>query len=474
MKRSAYTRSIELEEAIDRLGCGWVQIKVILLTGGIWLADGSLLLLLGSVALTVTQESHLSAVQRGLLMSIVFMGIFVGNIVGGALADTIGRRLPMLAAFVGIFVLTVLTTVATGFAMMLWVRFVLGIFLAVGQPAASAMIAEMVATNRRMHMFSLGLSLFTFGELYAVGLLCSDDVQLAHQNWRWLLRMGALPCAAFFCLASQLLQESPAFLLASGRKDEAEAVLQAMYVENSQPGSVRLLAPPLVSPTRTGTPAMKRNLNMEVLSRFQLLVSPKLRYVTFTASFSYFVLNFITYGGLYAFPQILPEAGAEIAPAVALGWAAAAEISGRVFGFLVGSCFTRQLGIQAYLGFTCVVSFLLVLPLLHPNGTNRLSYSMGILLRGAVDLSKLFGSMGGALLFCFTSELYNTSVRATGTAYCMAVGRLGAIAAPVIFECLMYATGSPVSFMCMMGSLCLVNMGLVHFLNVDTLRPGKD
>ena len=61
----------------------WSQVLATCLCGFIWAADGAELLLLGAVTNAVASEWALEAWQRGVIVSVVFVGILLGNTVGG-------------------------------------------------------------------------------------------------------------------------------------------------------------------------------------------------------------------------------------------------------------------------------------------------------------------------------------------------------------------------------------------------------
>merc|ERR1740123_835803 len=65
-------------------------------------------------------------------------------------------------------------------------------------------------------------------------------------------------------------------------------------------------------------------------NKMSILWGRELGFTTAVVCFSCFIVNFLYYGGVYAFPQILPSLGIAISPAVNL-------FLGAVIG-LVGTC----------------------------------------------------------------------------------------------------------------------------------------
>merc|ERR1719199_1726418 len=96
-------------EVVDRLGFGAAQARAAFLGGGVWLADGAELLLISSVTAAVADEWGFSALQRGAVVSIVFVGILAGNLFSGPVGDNFGRRQVILWSYTGIFVFSIVS-----------------------------------------------------------------------------------------------------------------------------------------------------------------------------------------------------------------------------------------------------------------------------------------------------------------------------------------------------------------------------
>jgi len=81
-----------LSAIIEEIGFGLAQIRIIILAGGVALADGAELYLLGAITAAVQEEWHLTPLERGFVVSIVFFGVLVGNACSGLFGDVYGRR----------------------------------------------------------------------------------------------------------------------------------------------------------------------------------------------------------------------------------------------------------------------------------------------------------------------------------------------------------------------------------------------
>ena len=84
---------LDVQEAIDRIGFGRFQLRLLLVCGVTWAADAAELLAIGFALPGIREEFGLSAGQAGLVASATFFGMLVGATFWGTLADRIGRRL---------------------------------------------------------------------------------------------------------------------------------------------------------------------------------------------------------------------------------------------------------------------------------------------------------------------------------------------------------------------------------------------
>merc|ERR1719182_1245221 len=91
----------QLNNAIMTIGPGPYHLIVLLLGGGVYMAEGSLLLMLSVIAKSLIQKWELSAWFAGAMVSIIFCGLLFGTIIGGFLCDRFGRRMPILVTYAG-------------------------------------------------------------------------------------------------------------------------------------------------------------------------------------------------------------------------------------------------------------------------------------------------------------------------------------------------------------------------------------
>lgn len=206
-----------LGEVVDQIGLGPAQMRSGILGGGVWMADGAELLLIGSVADVLSREWELSRFLKGFVVTIVYTGLMVGNISSGPAGARLGRREVIVCSYAGIFLFSILSSTAGGIGVLLLWRFIVGWSIGFGQPAWLAINAEITPSKYRVVTGGLGQALFTVGELYAALLLQMDDPSLKHLDWRRIIQLGALPSLTLLCFCWPFLHQSPTFLQLKGR-----------------------------------------------------------------------------------------------------------------------------------------------------------------------------------------------------------------------------------------------------------------
>ena len=176
----------------------------------------------------------LTPVTEGVVTSALVFGAAAGSLMAGTLSDKYGRRTTLMGlAFV--FLLGVLgTTFAPSVAIMVAMRFVLG--LAVGGASATVpvFIAEMAGPSRRARLVSQNELMIVSGQLIAYIL----NAVLAHASgsphvWRYMLGIAAVP-AVLLGLGMLFVPASPRWLASKNRMKEAREVLEQIRSSDKQ------------------------------------------------------------------------------------------------------------------------------------------------------------------------------------------------------------------------------------------------
>jgi len=451
---------MRVDDVVNSLGFGFAHWSAVLVGGGIWAADGSELLLISSVTEALSSDWKLSGTERGAVVTLVYVGVLGGNAASGAVGDHIGRRIPILVSYFCIVFFSILSAMSWNVWSMGLCRMAVGMAFGLGQPAWNTLGAEMTPMDSRVLINAASQILFAFGEMYSAGLIWADDPLLHHLNWRKLLVLGAAPSLVLGLGACLLLVESPKYLVMKGRQHEANKALRSIAAANGCP------APPPMEFDAAETPKAEAELGL--CGRLRAVWGRRLGFTSFVLCFSTFTLNFLYYGTVYAFPQVLPSLHLNISPGANLFLGAAVEIPGFLLAIWVAGVTSRRLAIQAYLA----SSFLAIACFLHGTGMDATfsvsdrHYQWAVYV-GFLGL-KMVVNIGFVVIYSYTSEVYPTAVRTTGTATCLAVGRIGAMVCPLVYEVLAQATNSFHSFFVTLGCLTLSNAVLAWFLTIET------
>ncbi|WP_216901554.1 MFS transporter [Nocardia alni] len=194
-------------------------------TAGGMFIDGYIFAVIGvTMALqTFKDDLHVTSTWAGLISSATLIGIFVGATTFGLLTDRIGRKAMFLGDLAGFAIASVLMF----FVQSSWQMFALGLIMgmAVGADYAigSPLITEFSPTSLRARLTSFLQIAWNLG--YVVAFLIGYLITRSYPHeWRLVLASAVIP-AAVCLIARHGLPESPRWLLAQGRREEAEEVL---------------------------------------------------------------------------------------------------------------------------------------------------------------------------------------------------------------------------------------------------------
>lgn len=179
-------------------------------------------------------EGHFETgpVLTGFIVAVALLGCAVGAIIAGNLSDRWGRlRVMMLGA-----VMFLVSSIGAGLTfsipdLILW-RVLGGIGIGIASAVAPAYIAEIAPRQIRGGLASLqqlAITLGIFTALLSDALLAnaaggaSSPLWFGLEAWRWMFIVGVVPAAVYGILAFTL-PESPRFLIAKDRTDEARTI----------------------------------------------------------------------------------------------------------------------------------------------------------------------------------------------------------------------------------------------------------
>jgi putative MFS transporter len=216
---------------------------------------------IGEVALSNTFSAIFLAApyqaSRGevsLLLAAVFAGGAVGAPALGFVADRIGRRTALQMALVVLALSSIAVAFSPNIAWMTVFRFVSGLALGGYPPATSAYLADVLPPRRRGLMMMLCGALAFLGAPAMIFLIrwLTPLMPLGIEGWRWALIFGAIIAAATTVLFF-LVPESPRFLAALGRGEDAERAYRPFQLSAERSASPPPRPQPDTAPAPAGT-----------------------------------------------------------------------------------------------------------------------------------------------------------------------------------------------------------------------------
>ena len=178
--------------------------------------------IISGAQLFIIDEWKLNAQLQGYLVSIVMVGCFIGAFVNGFFADKIGRK-KILGILGLIYLIGCLCCAnAVDINMLIGSRIVNGIACGMANAIVPMYLSEISPKKTRGFFASLYQLSFTIGILgaYLIGFIFSSSA-----NWRAMFLSGAVP-AIILLIMYFFLSESPRWLVAKGREEEAKAVFE--------------------------------------------------------------------------------------------------------------------------------------------------------------------------------------------------------------------------------------------------------
>ncbi|KAJ7387131.1 hypothetical protein OS493_004096 [Desmophyllum pertusum] len=400
-----------LSEAVEKIGFGRFQIKILLMVGFFTIADALEMMLLSILAPTIRCIWHLPSWKEALVTTVVFLGMMVGSSFWGWLADNYGRKTCFLPPLL----------LDHCFAMFSWLW-------NWWCPQSTTLLAEFLPSSSRSYCI-LSLSFFwALGSCFTVGIAMAVMPTL---GWRWLLGFLSLPLLCFI-LMSYWLPESCRYYLAAGEKEKAVRMLQRVAKANKS----EMPSGFLQDAGENGRQG-----------RFKDLVSPEYRKTTFLLWFIWLNLAFTYYGIVLMTTEMFQgideaggscEVGNNTAKNPACGcqlltfkdytdmmWTTLAEFPAIIVTMLCIETLGRKKTMAIQFFFTAVCYFLLFM---CSGRTMMTIFIFGV--RGFIS-----GAFQG--FYVYTPEVYPTVVRALGLGCCSAVARIGAMVTPFVSQVLL-------------------------------------
>ncbi|MBA8823237.1 sugar porter (SP) family MFS transporter [Saccharopolyspora lacisalsi] len=177
---------------------------------------------ISAALLYIGPDFGLSDAMKQVVVASLLLGAIAGAASGGVVVDRLGRKRALLVASLVFTVGALLSAAATGAVYLVVARVLLGIAIGASSLVVPTYIAEIAPPALRGRLVSMNQLMITIGIFtsYLVGYAFADA-----GAWRWMLGLACVPSIAMF-VGLLKLDESPRWLLAHDRVDQARAVLR--------------------------------------------------------------------------------------------------------------------------------------------------------------------------------------------------------------------------------------------------------
>jgi MFS transporter, putative metabolite:H+ symporter len=419
-----------VSERLDRLPFSRSHVRILGGSGLGWALDAMDVGLISFVIAALAQQWALQPSETAWIASAGFAGMAVGASLGGLLADRFGRRQVFAVTLLVYGLATGASALAGGLAVLIALRFLVGLGLGAELPVASTYVSEFAPARIRGRLIVVLEAFWAIGWT-AAALIGYLVVPASADGWRWAFALGAVP-AVYALIVRWGLPESPRWLQRRGRVAEAERVLAAFEFGTGrrEPAAAATLrqadADALTGAARVAGAAGER---------VSALFSREFRARTVSLWLVWFCVNFSYYGAFIWIPSILVSQGYDLVRSFGFTLIITlAQLPGYAVAAWLIEVWGRRATLAVFLAGSAVSAVLF--------GT---ASSEAVVIATGMALS--FFNLGAwGALYAVTPETYPTSLRATGAGWAAGIGRIASIAAPLTVPPLLAAGGAPLLF----------------------------
>lgn len=400
--------TVDVQKFIDDNKFSRFQWLVFAISFLVILLDGFDTASIGYIAPSLLKEWGIAKPQLAPVLSAALAGLALGAVVIGPLADRLGRKYLLTASVCLFGVASLVSATAASLDELVTWRFITGLGLGAAMPLAVTLASEFAPTRRRALLTSAMFTGFPLGA--ALGGFLSAWM-IPQWGWRSVLQLGGVLPIVLALVMLVVLPESVRYLVARGAAAERIRAVLARISASIGEASQFVLGETVRA--KVATDHGKAGVAL-ILSRSYIVGS---------------VMLWLTYGmGIVIFyalinwmPILLKDSGLD--PKTAMLVTSLFPLGGVgaiAFGFLMDKFNANRV---------IMIGYLLTAACIYAIGqaAGNLGWLVVLVFVGGAVMNTTQTSMPA-----LSAAFYPTAGRATGVAWMMAIGRVGAVAAPFL------------------------------------------
>lgn len=390
-------------ERLEALPVGSFHYKLLAVTGLGWLFDSMDTGLIAFILPVLAKEWQLAPAQMGMIGSIGLIGMALGAVISGTVADHLGRKKVFSITVLLYSIASAMCALAWDYTSLLCFRFLVGFGLGGELPVAATLVSEYAPSRVRGRFIVLLESFWGLGWIVAA---CIAYFFIPVYGWRMAFGIGALPALYVFLIRLHM-PESVRYLLAKGRVQEARDIVVKLEEKLHVP------VQPFTSDHEILPPKT-------VVSFRELWKKPFISR-TVMLWLVWFGINFSYYGIFMWLPSMVFQQGFTVVKTFEYVLVMTlAQLPGYYCAAWLVDKLGRKYTLSAFLLFSGVASYFF----------GHAATATTLMVWGSVMSFFNLGAWG--VLYTYTPEQYPTTIRALGSGWAAGFGRFGGMAAPLM------------------------------------------
>ncbi|MBV7276639.1 MFS transporter [Clostridium sp. PL3] len=405
-------RKVDINEIIDESKFNKFFLMVFMISFVTLIFDGYDMTVYGTTLTLMMKDLGLNATQTGFLASSALLGMVIGAIIFGMLADRIGRKFVIITGICFYALFTALCGFTSNPYIFAALRFLSGMGMAALTPVINSLLSEYSPKLNRNFLLSLANIGIPFGQLLCtfIGILIIQTT-----GWRTLYFIAVIPVFMIF-FVKKYMPESMIFYHRKAEKDKIRDILEKANPEFTLDKNDEYKLSSL-----NNSKATLSSLFQNGLARNTILI-----WIMF------FCNLYINFGMLTWLPKLMTMMGYSLKFGLVF---TATYIGASCISIPVAGRFLNRFGFKKVLGLSYIITAIVFIAM-----TVKMSTTMFM---STFVIAGIFIGYQQSLTYVFASTSYPISIRGTAVGWGSSVARAGSFFAPIFVGMLISAHVSP-------------------------------